>query len=151
MPSPAPTRTPSWWKSLLNPRPEMSRDWRRHLLILLFGAALQAPAWSNCKFANTQAFPISFGSLQPQNAVALNQSRGLALSGNCGTGPLPVEVIGGTSRNMRSASGALLPYTATAARSGTGWVTLRLDIAAGSYADLPAGTYTDTVTVSFLW
>lgn len=100
---------------------------------------------------------LNFGNLDPTNPVAVSgNSTGVtvtctngtsySLTGNNGINP------SGTQKRLANGSN-YIPYSITIPASGTGTgapvgVTITGNIAAGAYTSSPAGTYTDTVTLS---
>ncbi len=121
---------------------------------LLAPAAL--PAFAGCQFS-TAGIPlaIGFGALDPSRPAAKGAVHALALSGDCANlSQGGIQLVGGSQRVMRSASGAELAYLATlrevAASSSGGRLQLELTVPAGSYANLPAGDYADTLILSLL-
>lgn len=130
--------------------------------------ACAAPAHAKdlaCGFQAT-GLGLTFGNLDPSNAVQVVRTvqavnAGAGNVGDCDlvAGTLTISVVGATSRQLSNGAGGTIPYTLSgfpitmgqpgnrvyvnflsAALTGT--------IAAGAYADAPAGTYTDTVTLS---
>jgi hypothetical protein len=144
---------------------------RAPLLLLACVATLMlaaAPAHSKdstCGFRAT-GLGLTFGALDPSNAVQVVRvvqavNAGAGTVGDCDTvaGTLTISIVGATSRQLSNGAGGTIPYTLagfpitmgqpgnkvyanflSAALTGT--------IAAGAYADAPAGAYTDTVTIS---
>lgn len=118
-----------------------------------------------CGFAAT-GLALTFGALDPSNAVqvvkvvqAANVNAGTVGDCNVTAGTLTISVIGATSRQLSGPSGGKIPYTLagfpiTMPQPGNNKyasflsVGLTGTIAAGAYADAPAGTYSDTVTIS---
>lgn len=134
-------------------------------------AALAFPTWArnnSCLFQAAGGLSLSFGALDPSNAVAVTVSAAavslnsnhvgdcrptiqtMTISGDNGLN------FGGGSRRLRSASGSFIPYSLTAlpiTRSRPGnnnyvMFTFNGVIAAAAYQNAPAGTYTDTITIS---
>lgn len=134
------------------------------------GALMLAPVPAHakdtaCGFQAT-GLRLAFGNLDPSNAVQVVRTvqavnAGAGNVGDCSAvaGTLTISVVGATSRQLSNGAGGTIPYTLagfpitmgqpgnrayvnflSAALTGT--------IAAGAYADAPAGTYTDTVTLS---
>jgi hypothetical protein len=98
---------------------------------------------------------MSLGTLDPSRARTVGTARTLLLLGDCANlAQGGIQIVGGSQRAMRSASGAELPYTASLREargsSSGGQFTLDLEVAGASYADLPAGDYTDFLTLSLL-
>lgn len=134
-------------------------------------AAAAMPAWArnnSCLFRATGGLNLSFGTLDPSNAVtvtvpvaavSLNSDR----AGDCRPTSQTMTIsadngqnFGGGSRRMRSAAGNFIPYSLTALpitrnRPGNNTYvpfTFNGVVTATAYQDAPAGTYADTVTIS---
>lgn len=138
----------------------------------LLGALLAATATpvdaknASCQFEATGLI-LAFGNLDPSNAVqkvqvVQAQNVGAGSVGDCNTVgvTMSVQIVGSSSRSMSNGAGGVIPYT-LAGFPVTGItqpgnnkyvnflsVGVAGTIAAGSYADAPAGTYSDTVTIS---
>ena len=146
---------------------------RRSLLLPTLAVLLlacSAPASANngsCEFRST-GLALNFGALDPSNAVQVVRAvqpvnAGANEAGNCRNLTMDLSVVGASSRQLtETATGATIPYTLaglplsipapgnnqyvnflTYAPGGLAGI-----ISSGTYADAPAGTYTDTVTIS---
>ena len=109
---------------------------------------------------------LAFGTLDPSNAIevvkpvrAVNAGAGNVGDCSIAAGTMTVSVIGSTSRQLTNGAGGAIPYElrgfpvvlpqpGNKAYSSFLAVDLTGRIAAGAYADAPAGTYWDTVTIS---
>lgn len=145
---------------------------RAHLLFACCAGALllavAAPADAKdaaCRFEAT-GLRLAFGNLDPSNAVEVVRpvqavNTGAGNVGDCDVvaGTLTVSVVGATARQLSNGAGGTIPYTlagfpVTLGQPGNKQYASFLSpaltgtIAAGAYADAPAGTYTDTVTIS---
>jgi hypothetical protein len=118
-----------------------------------------------CGFQAT-GLGLSFGSLDPSNAVQVVKSVQVVNTnadkvGDCNGGAtLTISVVGSTSRTLSNGAGGSIPYTIagfpiTMGQPGNNRYAvffpppaLTGTIGAGAYANAPAGTYTDTVTIS---
>jgi hypothetical protein len=117
-----------------------------------------------CDFQAT-GLALRFGILDPSNAVQVIKSVQVVNAnadkvGDCNGGAtLTVSVVGSTLRTLSNGAGGSIPYTIagfpiTLAQPGNNKYAIFLSpaltgtIGAGTYADAPAGTYTDTVTIS---
>ena len=116
-----------------------------------------------CEFQAT-GLALNFGTIDPSNPVqvvtavqAVNMNANNA--GDCnGGGNFTVDIVGGTSRTLSNGTDSI-PYTiagfpVNVAEPGNNKYVNFLSpamtgtIAAGTYANASAGTYTDTVTIS---
>ncbi len=119
-------------------------------------AATALPARAGCQFSSfSTPLAMSLGTLDPSRARTTGTARTLSLLGDCANlAQGGVQIIGGGQRVMRSASRAELPYLASLREvqgsSSAGQFTLDLEVAGASYANLPAGDYTDSLTLSLL-
>lgn len=127
-----------------------------------------SPAWAKDTLCGFQAtgLALTFGPLDPSNAVqvvkvvqAANVNAGNVGDCNASGATLSVSVIGGTSRQLTGPPGGAIPYTLAGfpismPEPGNNRyanflsVGLTGTIAQGAYADAPAGTYSDTVTIT---
>lgn len=146
---------------------------RRSLLLPALAALLlacSAPANAKngiCGFRSS-GLALNFGALDPSNAVQVVRTvqavnAGADEVGDCRDVTMDVSVVGASSRQLTdTVSGATIPYTLTGlplsipAPGNNRYVNfltyapggLAGTIASGTYANAPAGTYTDTVTIS---
>lgn len=133
----------------------------------LSGAQAHA-ADNSCAFQSNGGLSLSFGTLNPANAVtvvvpiaavSLNSDK----AGDCNPAHQTMTIsadnglnFGGGSRRMRSASGDFIPYTLTAvpfdvSRPGNNryaTFTFNGQVVGTAYENAPAGSYTDRVTIS---
>jgi spore coat protein U-like protein len=131
-------------------------------VLLMCGVSLNAQAnGNNCLFQSKGLF-MSFGTLDPSSGrdivVAVS---GANTAGDCAPGQtLTISGDNGRnfngSRNLRSMSGDLIPYSLIGlpqSRQGPGngvYARFTFDgaVAWSAYANAPAGAYTDTVIIS---
>ena len=121
---------------------------------------------SKCRFTTTTA-TIPFGNLDPSSPVDVNQT--LSINIRCGgSAPIATFLISDDDGLFESGPDGnrmqhlvqptfFMPYSLTASPlSGTTprntdvAITITADILAASYATLPAGDYSDTVTLSII-
>lgn len=135
------------------------------LALALAGTAPAHAKDAACGFQAT-GLALAFGNLDPSNAVQVVRAvqavnAGAGNVGDCDTvgGTLTISVVGATSRQLSNGAGGTIPYTLagfpiTMGQPGNkvyvNFLSAALigTIAAGAYADAPAGTYSDTVTLS---
>lgn len=115
-----------------------------------------------CKFSSAVQ-TLSFGSLDPSNAVAANGT-GAAVTYKCTKGTAATGVTAGNGNNFSGGSRRMtngtdfIPYTLTISggtQTGLGFsaagnlnLTVAGTVAANSYTDVSAGNYTDTVVLT---
>jgi hypothetical protein len=143
-----------------------SRSWLLPWLaaLALAGAGPAHARDFTCQFQAT-GLALRFGNLDPSNAVQVVKAVQVVNTnadkvGDCNGAPtLNISVVGSTSRTLTNGAGGAIPYTIaglpiTMAQPGNNRYAIFLSpaltgtIGAGAYADAPAGTYTDTVTIS---
>jgi hypothetical protein len=120
------------------------------------GLACQAGAQDvpGCRFSwFHRATGIDLGTLDPTRPGAIGLIRSLVLTGACAHGS-QAEILGGPARHLRGPGGEQLPYQVRLQQRPLGGkhtaLRLELDIAYGSYANLPAGPYVDSFTITLL-
>lgn len=124
--------------------------------------AWPSPALSRdeiCEFQGA-GVTVTFGNLDPSNPVQVVRSlQGAGNAGGCNSKVLnlTVSVVGPSARQLTNAAGGVIPYTLSGfpvvmPQPGNNAYPsflpgLTATIASGVYADAPAGTYSDTVTI----
>lgn len=147
----------------------------RLLLALAVGLSLGLPAWAadaSCQF-RARGLSINFGALDPSSPTAVTvpvvSSTSFAnMAGDCDTaGSMSITLVGSATRQLIGPGGGSISYTITGlpvslpkpgnappGNPGSGYVAwfapgqLQASIQASAYADAPAGSYSDSVTVS---
>ena len=124
----------------------------------LLGPALVFPAVAQnvpgCRFSwFNHGTVIDLGTLDPTRPGSVGMNRSLVLSGACAHGS-QAEILGGSARQLRGPGGEQLPYQVVLRQQALGKnqtaLRLELDLAYGSYGNLPAGDYVDTFTITLL-
>ncbi len=130
------------------------------------------PAWAadgNCQF-RAKGLSLNFGTLDPSSNAAVNQpvvatTTFANMAGDCQGGTMTISVVGSSSRQLTKGADTInytitgMPITmarpgnAPPGNPGSGYATwfapgqIQGTIAWSAYANAPAGTYTDTVSI----
>jgi len=124
------------------------------LLALASASASWAQAVPGCRLSwFNHGIAIDLGTLDPTRPGAVGLTRSLVLAGACAHGS-QAEILGGPARQLRGPGGQPLPYQVLLRQQPLGGnrtaLRLELNLAYGSYANLPAGDYVDTFTITLL-